>query len=120
MNTLTPDDASKVIVCGTHPTLTDEWRAAAIERASRLLRLNVEIACIRVEVEHDESRDADHQFVAKGQVELGGPALLTSVATNDPMKSIDYLIDKLDHQLRRRARYRGDLDRPNSAAPRAA
>jgi putative sigma-54 modulation protein len=41
--------------------------------------------------------------VAKGHIEIGGPDLLASVASEDAYKAVDLLIDKLERSLHRRA-----------------
>jgi ribosome hibernation promoting factor len=99
--TLPAETDTKVVVHGIRLELTDELRNAATEKASRLLAAQPRIHRIMVQLEHNADADVDSVFIAKGQVEFGGPALFTSVMAADPWHALDYLIDKLDHQLRR-------------------
>jgi putative sigma-54 modulation protein len=98
-----PDSiADRLIVRGIHLDLTDALRSAATDKASRLLRHNDHIIRVRVDLEYDKTRGIGDQFIAKGHIEIGGPDLLASVASDDAYKSLDLLIDKLDGLLRRR------------------
>jgi len=100
---LHPDDpAARIIVRGIHLELTNALRAAAIDKVSRLLRHNDHIIRIRIDLEYDKTRGIGDQFIAKGHIEIGGPDLIASVASDDGYKSLDLLVDKLDGLLRRR------------------
>lgn len=70
-------------------------------KATGLLRHHAKIEDICIELENDGERPADQQFIAKGKVDFGGPALLASVTGRDAAAALDNLIDQLDHQLRR-------------------
>lgn len=96
--------AAKVIVSGIHLDLTDALKAAAHHQASKLLRHNDQIVRIRIDIEHDKTRGAGDEFVAKGHIEIGGPDLIASVNSDDAYKSLDLLADKLDRLIRRRHR----------------
>jgi len=100
--------SSKLILRGIHFELTDDLKALAQNKASRLLRRNEHIIRLRVDLEHDQTRGASTQFIAKGHIEIGGPDLLASVASDDVYKSLDLLVDKLDSLLRRRHSVRKD------------
>jgi putative sigma-54 modulation protein len=95
-------DSSKILLRGVHVDLTDAMRAIFHEKLSRLLRHEPRIVRLRVDIEHDRTRGSEHLFVAKGHIEIGGPDLLASVASNDAYKSIDLLVGKLDRLIRRR------------------
>jgi len=105
---------SKLLLRGIHVTLTEAMKASIEEKAERLLRHEPRILRVRIDVE-SENRGGTTLFLAKGHIEIGGPDLLASVATEDAYKSIDLLIDKLDRMLRKRAtarrarRYAGSL-----------
>lgn len=100
---LHPDDpAARVLVRGIHLDLTNALRTAAIDKVSRLLRHNDNIIRVRVDLEYDKTRGIGDQFIAKGHIEIGGPDLIASVASDDGYKSLDLLVDKLDGLLRRR------------------
>ena len=94
---------SRILVRGVHFNLKPALRAAAEEKAVRLLRHEEHIIRIRLDLEHDQTRNPGHAFVAKGHIEIRGPALIASVDSDEPQKSLDELIDKLDGMLRKRA-----------------
>ena len=98
-----PDSpAAHLIVRGVHLDLTDALRTAAAEKTARLLRHNDHIIRLRVDLELDKTASATGQFIAKGHIEISGPDLIASVASDDAYKSLDLLVDKLDGLLRRR------------------
>jgi putative sigma-54 modulation protein len=82
--------------------ISEALRATALQKAARLLRHQTEIVRIRVSLEHVNNDRA--QFVAKGHIEISGPDLIASVASDDGYKSLDLLIDRLDRMLRERTR----------------
>lgn len=96
--------AAKIIVSGIHLNLSDSLKEAAMTKASRLLRHNDHIVRIRLDLEHDKTRSATDEFVAKGHIEVGGPDLIASASSEDAYKSLDLLVDKLDKLVRRRHR----------------
>lgn len=99
----TPEEIeSKLIVSGIHLELTDALKQIVRDKVARLLRHEPRIVRVRIDLELDKSRAFGSQFIAKGHIEIGGPDLLASVASEDAYKSIDALIDKLDGALRRR------------------
>ena len=100
--------AAKVLVRGVHLELTDALRAAATEKAARLLRHNSHIVRIRVDLELTRGHGVPDKFIAKGHIEIGGPDLIASETSDDCYKSLDQLIDKLDGLLRRRHGLRKD------------
>lgn len=102
------DPATKLIVRGVHLELTEALRQTVATKAERLLRHNDYIIRIRIDLEVDKTKDINHKFIAKGHIEIGGPDLIASVATEDCYKSIDLLVDKLDRLLERRHGIRKD------------
>ncbi len=99
----TPEEIEKkLIVSGIHLELTDALKQIVRDKVARLLRHEPRIVRVRVDLELDKTRAHGSQFIAKGHIEIGGPDLLASVASEDAYKSIDALIDKLDGALRRR------------------
>lgn len=94
--------SEKIVVRSTNFALPDEVRAAALEQASRLFAHHPKIDRIRIDFECDAARTPTDRFVAKGQVEFGGPALLASVSTDTPANSLEHLVAKFDHLLHRR------------------
>lgn len=93
---------AKILLRGIHLTLTDALRDTLRGKAEKLLRHAPDIDRVRIDLEHDTTRGRA-VFVAKGHVEIGGPDLLASVASEDAYKAVDLLIDKLDRSLHRRA-----------------
>lgn len=96
---------SRLVIRGIHLGLTDALRSAMIAKAERLFRHEPRIIRVRVDLDR-EHRNGAPLFVAKGRIELHGPDLLASVVSNDAYKSVDWLIDRLDRMLRRRATVR--------------
>lgn len=93
----------RIIVRGVHLDLTGALKSIAEEKVVRLLRHQEHIIRVRLDLEHDKKRALHQAFVAKGHIEIRGPDLLASVASDDLYKSLDQLIDKLDRMLRKRA-----------------
>lgn len=92
------------ILTGIHMELTDALKNIANEKVSRLFRHEERIVRLRVELEWDKRKEREQQFIAKGHIEILGPNLNCSVASDDCMKALDLLVDKLDRMLRRRSR----------------
>jgi putative sigma-54 modulation protein len=90
-----------VVVRAINFELDEITQSAAAEKAARLLRYSNRIEQVCLELENDGSRAEDQQYIAKGKVDFGGPALLASVQGPDAARALDYLIDQLEHQLRR-------------------
>jgi putative sigma-54 modulation protein len=112
-------DSRKPSICPTRPKIRPPTPAsscaarisrsppalqtAAEEKASRLLRHEEHIIRIRLDIEHDRTRNPDHAFVAKGHIEIRGSALIASAESDEPQTALDALIDKLDALLRKRS-----------------
>jgi putative sigma-54 modulation protein len=77
-------------------------RAIALKKAERLLRHETKIVRVRISLEHVHTARAS--YIAKGHIEISGPDLIASVASDDGYKSLDLLVDRLDRMLRERAR----------------
>jgi putative sigma-54 modulation protein len=93
---------ARILVRGVHLELTAALRQAAQHKAARLLRHEERIVRIRLDLELDRTRDSSKQFLAKGHLEVRGPDLVATAASEDAYKSLDLLVDKLDSLLRRR------------------
>jgi putative sigma-54 modulation protein len=72
------------------------------EKMERLFRHEAHIVRIRVELECDRKHDHAHKFVAKAQVEIRGPNINCTAESEEMHKSVDLLIDKVDHVLHKR------------------
>lgn len=81
--------------------LSDAERSAAMEKITRFAQAYSEIVRIYVDVERDADSDRP-SFIAKGQIEIGGPGVLASVADQSALRSVEYLVENFDRQLRRR------------------
>lgn len=92
----------KIIVRGIHLDLTPALRQAALDKAARLFRHDDHIIRVRLDIEIDQTRSANDQFIAKGRIEIRGPDLIASSHSDDAYKSLDQLVDLLDELLRRR------------------
>ncbi len=92
----------EVIVTGIHLDLTPSLKHYVQEKAERLFRHQGHIVRIRVELECDRKHDIAHKFLAKARVELRGPDIICSAESEEMHKSIDLLIDKVDHVLHKR------------------
>ena len=96
----------EVILKGVHLDLTESLKSIANEKVSRLFRHEERIVRIRVELEYDKTGSRDKEFLAKGHIEIQGPSMNATVASDDCLKSLDQLVDKLDRMIRRRSRLR--------------
>lgn len=92
----------KFIIRGIHLDLTPSLRQAALDKAARLLRHDDHIIRVRIDLEMDQTRSTNDQFIAKGRIEIRGPDLIASTHSDDAYKSLDQLVDLLDELLRRR------------------
>lgn len=92
----------EVIVSGIHLELTPSLKTYVREKMERLFRHESHIVRIRVELECDRKHDHQHKFMAKAHVELRGPDINCSVGSEEMHKSIDLLVDKVDHAIRKR------------------
>ncbi len=101
-----PRNGHEIILSGIHLDLTDALKNIAHEKLQRLFRHEDRIVRVRVELEHDRSRDRSEEFIAKGHIQIQGPDMICSVASEDCLKSLDLMVDKLDRMIRRRARLR--------------
>jgi putative sigma-54 modulation protein len=96
-----PHVGAKLIVRGIGLELNDATKASIETKAERLFRHEPAILRLRIDVERAHGGRA-WLFTAKGYIEIGGPDLRAAVTTEDPDKSVNLLIDKLDRMLRRR------------------
>lgn len=99
-STATPLPQTRIILHPGSVHLTEDLRSRTAERANRLLQGNQQIRQIVISLEQDAGGAPAH-VVAKGEVMFDGPALLTSVTAASPAEAVDYLLGKLEAQLRR-------------------
>ena len=101
-NPSTLELAEKILLTGIHLEITEALRAITLQKAARLLRHQTEIVRIRISLEHVNADRA--QFIAKGHIEISGPDLIASVASDNGYKALDLLNDRLNRMLRERTR----------------
>lgn len=92
----------EVIVTGIHLELTPSLKTYVREKTERLFRHQTHIVRIRVDLECDRKHDVEHKFIAKALIEIRGPNIVCTADSEEMHKSIDLLVDKLDHALRKR------------------
>lgn len=93
-----------IIISGVHLELTDALKSIIHEKAEKLFRHDANIIRLRVDLEHANEKDPQESFIAKGHVEVHGPDIIASAASDDLYKSIDLLIQKLDRQITERVK----------------
>lgn len=96
----------KLLFRGVHLDLTQALRDIVAEKTARLFRHEAGLVRLRLDLEHDRTKSPAQAFVARGRIEVRGPDLVASVASEDCYKSVDLLVDKLDALLRRRHQQR--------------
>lgn len=95
---------NEVIISGVHMDLTEALKSIVREKSEKLFKHEERIIRLRVELEYDSNRAHEAEFIAKGHIEINGPTLVASAASEDVYKSIDLMIEKLGRKLRKRAR----------------
>jgi putative sigma-54 modulation protein len=103
-NTKTIMSNVPLVITGVHLDLTDAMKAIVREKVEKLFRHNSRIVRAHVELVYGRSRDHSREFAAQIRLELPGPDIVVREESNDLYKSIDFLVDKVDRQLRRRHR----------------
>lgn len=96
-----PHAGAKLILRGIHLNLNDATKASIETKAERLFRHEPQILRLRIEVERAHGGGTP-LFRAKGHIEISDPDLQASVTTDEPHKSVNLLIDKLDRLIRKR------------------
>ena len=95
--------AENIVFRDINVGLPAEARVLAFEKIARTVQSGPDVQRIKIDILRDEkAASEDDRFVAKGELELGGPGLLASVASPDAMRSLDYLLETFQAQLRRR------------------
>lgn len=81
--------------------LTDALKAEVIAKSEKLFNHEERIIRLRVDLEYSPNKHRQDEFVAKGHIEIHGPDMIVSAASDDMYKSIDLMVDKLTRKLRR-------------------
>ncbi len=97
-----PNASHEIIVTGIHLDLTPSLKFYVKEKMQRLFRHDGHIVRVKVELECDPKHDHAHKFIAKAHVQVRGPDINATVSSEECHKSVDLLVDKLDHALRKR------------------
>ncbi len=92
----------ELIVSGIHLDLTPSLKTYVSEKVERLFRHEERIIRIRVELECDPKQAVSTRFIAKGHVNINGPDLNATVASDECHKAVSLMVDKLDRMLERR------------------
>lgn len=95
---------NNVIVSAQHFDLSDALKRATHEKTEKLFAHENHIVRLRVDFERNKNGTRPDEFVVRGHIEIRGSDLVASVGTEDPYKSLDKLVVKLDRMLRRRSR----------------
>ncbi len=75
------------------------------QKCQKLLNHSESIIDLRVELIRDtHSRSHENEYIAKGHLNLKGKSSVLSSVSDDILKSIDSLVDKMDRVLRRKSR----------------
>ena len=100
--------AEKIALRDVNVGLNDATRVVALEKIVRLVQGEERIVRLCIELtrevpSEDMPLPLSTAVTARGQLELsqGGPDLMASVSTDDPLSSLDFLLDKFHRQLRR-------------------
>ncbi len=94
----------EIIISGHNLELTEALKADVNNKIGKLYTLDERIIRMRIELEYDGNKHKDNEFVAKGHIEIQGPDMIVSVASDNMYKSIDLLANKLMRKIRRRHR----------------
>lgn len=95
---------NEIIISGQNLELTDALKAEVHTKMEKLFKHQERIIRLRVDLEYSPNRHHEDEFIAKGRIEINGPDMVISIATNDMYKSIDELAEKLDRKIRRARR----------------
>ena len=85
-------------------SLTEAIKNVVNEKMSKLFKHEPSIMRIRVDLAQDVCKKDRGEFMAKGCIEIQGPALVVAVYSENLYKAIDGLQERLQRKLRRRSR----------------
>lgn len=98
----------EAIVSGVHVNLTDALKAIVNDKVQKLFSHDGKIIHIEVKLEHTPNKSRENEFVAHGEIKIGGQNLNARAASGDLYKSIDMMVNKLDRQLTDKVKVEGD------------
>ncbi len=112
MNTKDKD----ISISGIHVDLTDSLKSIVHNKAQKLFNHNGKIIRINVNLEYNANKSKSGEFIAHGEIEIGGPNLIATAVSDDLYKSIDQMIDKLDRQLTNKNKVENDRNKEKSTS----
>ena len=92
---------NEIIISGRNLELTEALKQEVIAKMDKLFKHQERIIRLRVDLEYSPNRHHQNEFIAKGRIEIDGPDMVTTAASDDMYKSIDELSDKLERKIRR-------------------
>lgn len=95
---------NEIIISGQNLELTEALKASVTNKMQKLFVHDERIIRLRVELAYQPNKHHHNEFTAKGRLEIQGPDMVVSVASDDMYKSIDELLVKLARKIRRRHR----------------
>ncbi len=95
---------NEIIISGQNLDLTDALKESVTSKMQKLFVHDERIIRLRVELAYKPNKHHHNEFSAKGHLEIQGPDMIVSVASDDMYKSIDELLVKLARKIRRRHR----------------
>ena len=95
---------NEIIMSGQNLDLTDALKESVTSKMQKLFVHDERIIRLRVELAYKPNKHHHNEFSAKGHLEIQGPDMIVSVASDDMYKSIDELLVKLARKIRRRHR----------------
>ena len=95
------DVAARITVQTANFTLSEDLRSSMTDRVARVAQAEPQIERVGIELSREDNSDENHRFVARAQIDFGGPAMFTTVAARDASLAVEFLIAKLEQRLRR-------------------
>ena len=92
---------NEIIISGRNLELTEALKQEVIAKMDKLFKHQERIIRLRVDLEYSPNRHHQNEFIAKGRIEIDGPDMVTTAASDDMYKSIDELSGKLERKIRR-------------------
>ena len=93
-----------VIITGLNMELTGAIKDVVYEKTEKLFEHDDHIIRMRVELEYDQQKTREKEFIAKGHLGVRGKDHVAHAETDNLYKSIDEMVQKLDRMIRRRSR----------------
>ncbi len=98
--------AHDLIMTGNRLELTEALKDFIREKTERLFRHDSRIIRIRVELGMELNREHQRIFTARGILEIDGPVMVVCEKSENAYAAIEFMVRKLDRQIRQRHRRR--------------